>query len=481
MELHEGARVTFGANKTGIVRFVGETDFASGQWVGIELERPEGKNNGELNGRVYFTCAPNHGLFVKHSMIRSVVSPSPVIGSHASQGRHPLATSSSRVPDPKSRTSLPTPSTRPNASLTTSAARSRLSLDRRTTTGSSAQSGSVAKMDDQLAAAAAARIAQLEETLEQKDRQLEQLRQSVAVLKEAAAVAGTGDKTPDSIMEQEGEETLAAGKLTERVDADGDETMEENSFDTERKSDVQMRLSASPSSMQEERVHEIELIREEAEKHVRGVRAELEDHIDQLQKQLDELQHENATQASQVGTFETEVAQQKARLAAFTVAEQKKAEEVAMAVAKSSSSARKVETLTKQVAELQDMIEMVTLERETVEMDKEIAEEHAEELQQEVEKLKAGMALSATTGPDDSEPSSAGVGDLADENQKLRAAVKMLHERGSEDKAELSKKLRQAQRENAELGSLREEVEELVRDAICTCSEIEFVLRLDLC
>lgn len=29
--------------KTGVVRFIGETHFAQGEWVGIELDQPEGK------------------------------------------------------------------------------------------------------------------------------------------------------------------------------------------------------------------------------------------------------------------------------------------------------------------------------------------------------------------------------------------------------------------------------------------------------
>ncbi|POM61565.1 Glycoside hydrolase, partial [Phytophthora palmivora] len=432
MDLEVGARVAFGAGKTGIVRFIGETDFASGEWVGIELERPEGKNNGELNGRVYFTCAPNHGLFVKKTMVRTVLSSAsavpkaPLTPVSASSG-----SVSSRLSAPKPRASMTTPSSRSSIS-TTATARTRLSLDRG---GSTTSSG-----DDQLVEARA-KISKLEEELEQKNRHVEQLRQSVAVMKEAA----TANSEKIKLLEEQ-------EKQVDEMPAehDGDHEMEE------------VEESLSP---QEELAQQIEIIREEAEEHVRSVRAELEDHITELQgeheEQLDELRLENATQASEIKALEAEVAQQKSRIVAFTAAEQKKAEEVAMAVAKSSSGARKVETLEKQVAELQDMIEMMTLEKETIEMDKEIAEEHAEELQQEVEKLKATMALSATTGPDYSEGSSASAGDLTDENNKLRAAVKMLHERASEEKAELSKKLRQAQRENAELVSLREEVEEL--------------------
>ncbi|CAH0482655.1 unnamed protein product [Peronospora belbahrii] len=469
MELQVGAQVTFGAGKTGIVRFIGETEFASGEWVGIELEKPEGKNNGELNGRVYFTCEPNYGLFVKKSMVRSVLS-SPSTVSKTPQS-HRLSVSStqasnmskssiiapglgfnsSRLAAPKSRTSLTTTSSR-NSLSTTSSGTSRLSIDRRTSTGG-AMVGSGAMADNQLMEARA-KISRLEEELEQKSRHVEQLRQSVAVMKEAATA--NSDKLKLQGQEEEKQKQMDDVVVkSKQVDTDGDEKMEEF-----------VDMEEERVLLQEDLAQKIRIIREEAEEHVRSVRSELEDHIMERQheheKQLNELQLENAIQASEVKALEAEVAQQKLRIAAFTAAEQKKAEEVAMAVAKSSSGARKVETLEKQVAELQDVIETMTLEKETVEMDKEIAQEHAEELQQEVKRLKTAMALSASTERDCSEGSLADAGDLASENNKLRAAVKMLHERGSEEKAELSKKLRQAQRENAELVTLREEVEELL-------------------
>eukprot|EP00747_Dinoflagellata_sp_TGD_P212083 gnl/TRDRNA2_/TRDRNA2_85214_c0_seq2.p1 gnl/TRDRNA2_/TRDRNA2_85214_c0~~gnl/TRDRNA2_/TRDRNA2_85214_c0_seq2.p1 ORF type:complete len:396 (+),score=89.55 gnl/TRDRNA2_/TRDRNA2_85214_c0_seq2:139-1188(+) len=49
----------------GIVRFSGATQFASGEWVGIELFEPWGKNDGSVQDVRYFTCKPKHGLFVR--------------------------------------------------------------------------------------------------------------------------------------------------------------------------------------------------------------------------------------------------------------------------------------------------------------------------------------------------------------------------------------------------------------------------------
>jgi hypothetical protein len=49
----------------GHVRFVGETQFAAGEWVGVELEIPHGRNDGSVRGERYFSCAERYGMFVR--------------------------------------------------------------------------------------------------------------------------------------------------------------------------------------------------------------------------------------------------------------------------------------------------------------------------------------------------------------------------------------------------------------------------------
>lgn len=68
--LREGEYVTVGAHKTGIVRYVGPTDFQEGTWVGVELDSPSGKNDGCIGGRQYFRCRPGHGLLVRPGRVR---------------------------------------------------------------------------------------------------------------------------------------------------------------------------------------------------------------------------------------------------------------------------------------------------------------------------------------------------------------------------------------------------------------------------
>ncbi|KAF7494660.1 CAP-Gly domain-containing linker protein 4 [Sarcoptes scabiei] len=68
-----GSKVFLVDKKTGIVKFIGTTKFASGIWYGIELTRPVGKNDGSVQNVRYFHCRENYGIFVPFSRIAKIL------------------------------------------------------------------------------------------------------------------------------------------------------------------------------------------------------------------------------------------------------------------------------------------------------------------------------------------------------------------------------------------------------------------------
>lgn len=69
VELSNGVKAT--------VQFVGNTHFAPGDWIGIELEDASGKNDGAVQGQRYFQCPLGHGMFIRPSIPRIVDESTP--------------------------------------------------------------------------------------------------------------------------------------------------------------------------------------------------------------------------------------------------------------------------------------------------------------------------------------------------------------------------------------------------------------------
>ncbi|KAI8064871.1 CAP Gly-rich domain-containing protein, partial [Gilbertella persicaria] len=64
-----GSRVVVN-DLVGTVRFIGNTSFQTGKWIGVELDEPQGKNSGVVQGKRYFECKANHGVFVRPTNIK---------------------------------------------------------------------------------------------------------------------------------------------------------------------------------------------------------------------------------------------------------------------------------------------------------------------------------------------------------------------------------------------------------------------------
>uniref|UniRef100_A0A670I165 Centrosomal protein 350 n=1 Tax=Podarcis muralis TaxID=64176 RepID=A0A670I165_PODMU len=71
-----GDRVLVSNIQPGTLRFKGLTEFAKGFWAGVELDKPEGNNNGTYNGVQYFNCKEKHGIFAPPQKISHILESS---------------------------------------------------------------------------------------------------------------------------------------------------------------------------------------------------------------------------------------------------------------------------------------------------------------------------------------------------------------------------------------------------------------------
>lgn len=76
-ELVPGQVVRLADGRNAVIRFVGETAFAPGAWVGVELDDGSGKNDGSVQGERYFDCDMGNGMFVRPAAVAVVAQPPP--------------------------------------------------------------------------------------------------------------------------------------------------------------------------------------------------------------------------------------------------------------------------------------------------------------------------------------------------------------------------------------------------------------------
>ncbi|PMD45716.1 hypothetical protein L207DRAFT_482205 [Hyaloscypha variabilis F] len=76
-ELAIGQTVELNDGRTASIRFIGQTEFAPGEWIGVELEDNGGKNDGSVKGERYFECEMGRGMFVRLAAITAILDQPP--------------------------------------------------------------------------------------------------------------------------------------------------------------------------------------------------------------------------------------------------------------------------------------------------------------------------------------------------------------------------------------------------------------------
>ncbi|RHZ88458.1 hypothetical protein Glove_22g95 [Diversispora epigaea] len=59
-----------GLKRRGVVKYIGETKFKPGYWIGLQYDEPVGKHDGSVQGERYFTCPDKYGAFVRPNKVK---------------------------------------------------------------------------------------------------------------------------------------------------------------------------------------------------------------------------------------------------------------------------------------------------------------------------------------------------------------------------------------------------------------------------
>ncbi|XP_013194535.2 CAP-Gly domain-containing linker protein 2 isoform X2 [Amyelois transitella] len=269
-ELRLGDRVIVSSSrgsKAGILRYVGVTDFAPGVWGGVELDDPLGKNDGSVDGKRYFECAPRFGLFAPISKIsRSPSNRKPGACAIHSNGRAtPLRRSNSRE-------SL--------TSLGTSIASSRVGVRLGVTSLGAQRVGGPRASSTPVSAKNA-----LQELLREKQQHLERLmRERELERAEVAKVSLQAERAENALAQLRKEATQAStenGKLKVELDKlnkmleDERQKVEDLMFRTEEENINKEDYNKYKDAMEQEKAAHLHRIRElEAEAALQAARAD---------------------------------------------------------------------------------------------------------------------------------------------------------------------------------------------------------------
>ena len=104
-ELAVGQTVELADGRIAVVRFIGQPHFATGDWVGVELEDDSGKNDGSVQGERYFDCQMGRGMFLRPAAVMVIAQPAPLPPTDSGTARRVGRPSSAVLPAPGKRLS----------------------------------------------------------------------------------------------------------------------------------------------------------------------------------------------------------------------------------------------------------------------------------------------------------------------------------------------------------------------------------------
>lgn len=276
---------------------IGETDFAAGQWAGIELDDPVGKNDGSVAGKRYFNCKMKYGLFAPLHKITA--APLSALSKTSTTGKKSgLSSKTSSVTRLASNSRLSRAGSQESvssvASSVASTATGRLSRTgirlgvtslKSPTNGSSVKNNSSSHKSPLVATVAGTNAAILD-ALKEKDEHITQLLKERDLERgEFSRVAMQADELEEKVASLQAENA--------RIATEADEEISELKRLNSEYEEIQLKLS---TKLEEDR-SKLEDIQFRLEEETLA-KAELETMVESLRKDLNDFQCKSTTQSS---------------------------------------------------------------------------------------------------------------------------------------------------------------------------------------
>lgn len=412
-----GTRVeVVGKGVVGTIAYIGTTVFSSGKWIGVVLDESKGKNNGTVQGKTYFTCPDEHGIFVRQSQINPL------------EDQTPPKSMPSMVATPKpSGLRVPGSAARPTATPATGARKSGLKPPGSMT---SSMTRSTESLGEAPPATPIGKTADPTATPSTRSRMTRSSREPTPAEDKLSAIKVEGKRsTPSPTMAQSGQMSLS-----------------------------QLSGMSSSQSSIDDRLANVQQMQE-----IEGLKTEVKD----LNEKLETIKIKRGEDKGKLKEFE------KVKIQMQQLQEYKSKMQES-----NTDLQRQLQASKKEFSELQQEFEMYKEEMadvtETVEMatlDKEMAEEKAEGLQVELDSLKEkNEELTLDLELLRSEISEKGTDGVAAsfeikqaemQNERMKEALVKIRDMLNMEKQERQRSDKQLEKQEVELSGLRKDKERL--------------------
>ncbi|XP_026211451.1 CAP-Gly domain-containing linker protein 1 isoform X2 [Anabas testudineus] len=441
-ELRLGDRVLVGGTKAGVVRFLGETDFAKGEWCGVELDEPLGKNDGAVAGTRYFQCMPRYGLFAPVHKVTRIGFP---------------CTTPTKAKSSRRRSTL---KRSPSASSV-----STLSSATSSISGKPSRAGLLTETSARYARKISGTTA-LQEALKEKQQHIEQLlaERDLERCEVAKATSHAGEVQQELVLLRKGRDQYAMEmeakldqlrSLVEAADRDKVQLLNQLEEEKRKVEDLQFRVEEACITKGDlevatvsERSRIMELEREVADLQLR-LRAsqQKEDAVSLSQQQISNLKAQVQSQEKKISELSVDLESKQKELQSVQQDKSSLEEQLTSLRQKLEIAEEENRRTAKTMQELEQSVERSTKDCQILKEESEVRERE----------LKAQLTQVA----EKSERTALSVEQLTNEKKTLETQLEALKQQNSKYQEELSLSKERSSSENQRIGVLCKEIEEL--------------------